>query len=279
MSIRSEILDLVARAEDEVRLPRIRRVFMPEPDPSPDNDAEFGLIELTDGSVGLYYAWLGDSQKGMNERFSAAAFAGRDVVEVARLYGNDDDAERSLGLAAINAITQSVFTRAGLTLDAAANSMGELSLQPGDHLGMIGKFPSLVRRAEQQGTRVTVVERKAHMVKEEGLIRVTLDPAALYDCNKVISTAATMLNNSLDDMLPFCTHAEKLVVIGPTAGFFPDPLFERGVNLVGGTHVIDPRQAVRRLQQRMNLGPSARRFSLSKVDYPGFDEILRRIRE
>ena len=42
------------------------------------------------------------------------------------------------------------------------------------------------------------------------------------------------MNNSLDEILAHCSLAAFVSIIGPTAGYFPDPLFARGVDVVGG---------------------------------------------
>ena len=61
-----------------------------------------------------------------------------------------------LGLAAINAVTQHVFRRAGYEPDLAANSLGSLRIGPGDRVGMIGFFPPLVERVRALGLPLTV---------------------------------------------------------------------------------------------------------------------------
>jgi len=42
------------------------------------------------------------------------------------------------------------------------------------------------------------------------------------------------LNNSLDEILAHCSPAAFISIVGPMAGYFPDPLFARGVDVVGG---------------------------------------------
>lgn len=59
------MLALVEQTARRFELPRIRKVHMPEPEPAPDKDAEFGMVVLEDGSAVLYYAWLSDTQRGM----------------------------------------------------------------------------------------------------------------------------------------------------------------------------------------------------------------------
>ena len=211
-------------------MPPIARVYIPEPQPDPARDAEFGLVTLADGGCGLYYAWLGASQRGMSRRFAADSFCGVEALQLAALYSSEDEAERSLGLAAINAITASVWQQGGFVPPTAQSSFG-FEVRPRDHLGLVGNFPSLVRQAQARGARVTVLERKAHMATSGPNIEITLDPRALRDCRKVVITAATLINDTLDEVLGNLTAGTQVTMVGPTAGCFADPLFARDLFL------------------------------------------------
>ena len=279
MSIRTELLSLVEHVNAQIRLPSVRRVYIPAPNIAIDKAAEFGLVELEDGAAGLFYAWLGASQDGISERYQTDALVGAQAIDIARYYGGDDDIARSLGLAAINAISQSVFARLEIETDDAQDSMGGLSLARGDHLGMVGNFPSLVRQARALGVPVTVVERKPHMIKRERGVQITLEPEAIRNCNKIICTAATLINDSVDRMLGYCTSAETVVMIGPSASFFPDPLFARGVAAVGGTRVLDPSAAIAAQQMGKGLGSSTQRYILSGANYAGTTRLCNTLSE
>ncbi len=134
---------------------------------------------------------------------------------------------------------------------------------------MIGFFPSLVRRLREQNIRVSVIEKKSHLVQSDELVNVTLDTSELLTCNKILSTASTLLNDSIDEILEYTKSAEVVVIVGPTAGFFPDPLFKRGVSAVGGSMIVDVNLAISRLSSEQGLGDSARKYVIKKKNYPG----------
>ena len=276
MGTGADILAMIERIDLTVPLPRVRRVWIPEPTIAADKDAEFGVIELEDGSAGVFYAWLGESQAGISARYDAAALAGQPAIALARYFAGSDDMARSIGLAAINAITQSLFTRACYEPPPAANSMAGLELAPGDHLGMIGNFPSLVRQARALGVSVTVIERKHHMVRESADCVITLDPLRLARCNKIICTAATLINDSFDDILPHCQGADVIAVLGPSASFPPEPLFERGISIVGGSRVSDAAAAIAMQQAGDGLRACSRRYLIERSTWPGSAALLSR---
>lgn len=246
---------------------RIARAFLPDPHPDPARDAEFGVLVLDDGCAGLYYAWLGESQQHLASRFPVDTLQGRDPLELIHALRSQDDAARSIAVAALNALTASFWRAVGYVPPPALHSFG-LAPRPGGRLGMVGNFPSLVRQARAQGIAVTVLERKAHMVTREPGLEITLDPGALRQCDQVICTAATLINDSLDEVLGFCAPGAEVAVVGPTAGILPDPLFARGVSVVGGTLLRDPDEACRRLAAGLKLGDLGYRYCLGPAAQP-----------
>ncbi|MDA0822081.1 MAG: DUF364 domain-containing protein [Proteobacteria bacterium] len=273
--VSAELLALAESLNDSVQLPNVKRVYIPEPSVTADKDPDFGLIELDDGSCGLFYAWLGDSQTGISRRFAAAEFIDVQAITLARYISGLDDMARSIGLAAINAMAQHFFARANVVLSNSPNSMGGLDLHPGDRLGMIGNFPSLVRQARACAVPVIVVERKSHLFGEQAGVRISDDPESLSSCNKIICTASTLINDTVDDMLGYCKQAAQVAMIGPSAGFFPDPLFQRGVTVVGGSRVINADEFIASQARGRGLRDCTRRYSLLPATYPGTVHLIR----
>ena len=260
--ILDECLALAAACVRRLGPRHVARAVVPEPHPDPARDAEFGLLTLDDGSAGLYYAWLGDTQRHMASRYPADTLVGRDALELAMTFRRGDDAARSLAVAALNALTASFWRARAYMPPPATDSFG-LRLKPAGKLGMVGNFPSLIRQARAQGIAVTVLERKAHMVTHEAGLEITLDPTALAGCDQIICTAATLLNDTLDEVLGYCAPDAEVAVVGPTAGVLPEPLFARGVAVVGGTLILDAEEAGRRLASGQKLGDTGYRYRLS----------------
>ncbi|MCC6201679.1 MAG: hypothetical protein IT494_01585 [Gammaproteobacteria bacterium] len=274
MSIKTELLEMTERTARSVSIPAWAHAYIPEPDPDEGKHTEFGILALADGGAGLYFAWLGDSQRGMPEKYSEAWLLGQTPLDIARRYASTDEAECSIGLAAISAITQSLYARAGFRPEPAPDTAGALDAGPGDHIGMVGYFPSLIDKLRARGLRLTVIEQHQGLVQRDGNFEVTLDPSQLAVCNKVLITAATLLNDTIEGLLVHTGNAERIVVLGPTAGFFPDPLFARGVTAIAGTWLIDPAVAIARQRAEQSMGDSAHKFLLERDRYPGFERLL-----
>ena len=72
----------------------------------------------------------------------------------------------------------------------------------------------------------------------------------LRTCNKVLCTGTTILNHSLDEILSCCSSDAFVSIIGPTAGYFPDPVFALGVDVVGGRIVKNGELFLQRLAEK-----------------------------
>ncbi len=145
-------------------LPRVRALHLP-PRPTPgDLRGEFCALQLEDGSIGLSYVLLGDTWSELTRQPERFALGGRDALAVARGYASGDALDRTAGLAAVNALTRCLFDRAAWVPAGSADSIGNLDPQPGETVGMIGYFASLVPRITARGARLVVIELRADLV-------------------------------------------------------------------------------------------------------------------
>lgn len=268
-----EIVALLERLAAAGPLPRVQALHLPAPSAA-GKDGEFCAIELDDGSLGLGFVLLGDTLAALRDGPLAAALPGRPALDLARDYARASGARRVLGFAAVNALTRHLFDRAAYVPPAAAGSIGELELGPGDRLGMIGLFPPLVPQVLATGAQLTVLELRADLAGARDGWQVTLDPAELDGCNKVLSTSTVLLNDTLDGLLARCRHARRFALIGPGAGCLPDPLFARGVTLLGGSWIVDAAAFKAAITAGQPWGRFTRKVALGREGYPGFEALL-----
>jgi uncharacterized protein (DUF4213/DUF364 family) len=177
----------------------------------------------------------------------------------------------------VNALTALLFERAGFAPGAAADTIGELDPGPADHVGMIGLFPPLVPRILRSGARLIVLELKPGLAGEHEGWRVTLDPEDLRGCDKVLCTSTVLLNDTAGAAIGACSGARVLAVVGPGASCLPDPLFARGVTLVGGTWIVDRTGLRDAILAGTPWGPTARKTAIRPAEYPGFEALLARL--
>ncbi len=277
MTVAAELVTLLERFAARTPLPRVRALHLPPPEAAGSKNGEFCALELDDGSLGLSYVLLDDTLRRLAEGRDELGLVGADALAVARRYATGQGVERTVGFAAVNALTRCLFDRAGWVPPPSADSIGELDPRSGDHVGMIGLFMPLVAPCTGAGARLTVVELKPELAGERDGYRVTLDPGELAGCNKILSTSTVLLNDTLDGVLAACRGAKAFAMIGPGAGCLPDPLFARGVTLVGGSWIVDRAEFVDALARGASWSGQARKFAIRASDYPGFDALIGRV--
>lgn len=274
LPIADELTGLLERSAARTPLPRVRALHLPRAECLDSRRGEFCALELDDGTLGLVFVLLEDTWARFATGEGLAGLAGADALDVARRYRADDAAGRTLGMAAINALTRCLFDRAGYMPPPSTDSIGELDPQAGDHVGMVGLFGPLLGRCTAAGTRVTVIELRPELAGEHDGYRVTLDAAELANCNKVLCTSTVLLNGTADRILGHCTNAARLAMVGPGAGCLPDPLFARGVTLFGGTWVTDAGAVVDALRAGESWSAHARKVAIRPDEYPGASRLV-----
>ena len=279
MSFATDLIDELERATAGCPIPRVRALHLPPPEAAASKNGEFCALELDDGALGLSYVLLG----GILPRLAASddphTIVGMDALQLAREFaapaagaGGDAEIRRTLGFAAANALSRTVMERIGFAPPRATDSIGGIDPQAGDHVGMVGLFTPLLKQVTAAGAQLTVIELNPDYAGHYDGYRVTLDAAALEDCNKVLSTSTILLNHTVDDMLAHCRNARRIVLIGPSAGCLPDPLFARGVTVVGGSWITDRAGFIDALRRGESWSGFAYKFALGAADWPGLPE-------
>jgi uncharacterized protein (DUF4213/DUF364 family) len=124
------------------------------------------------------------------------------------------------------------------------------------------------------GNKLIVVELKEDLSKKYSNWEITLNTSKLMECNKVLCTSTTLINNTLDNVLNFTRDAETFALIGPTAGFLPDPIFQKQIDIIGGSLVCDSELFFNRITQGVRWGESVLKFVIRKEDYPGIQTLI-----
>lgn len=162
-------------------------------------------------------------------------------------------------LATLNALSVPVLEERALDVDDELSALGPLV--SGRRVCMVGAMVPLIRRLDALGlAELLVADRKADTLAEAtgcACTPVELDRLddALASCQTAIFTGASVANGSLPELLAAVSPEAAVAVMGPTAGFVPDPLFDRGVALIATTIVTDADAALDVLAEGGGLYP------------------------
>ena len=157
MTFASELLQQLQGAFAGRPRPRITALHLPPQPWSGTKSGEFGAVELASGALGLSYVLLDDTLATLAD--AGTAVVGADALEVAAWWADGEGARAALGFAAANALSRQLFDEAGFVPPRATDSIGGIDPQPGEHIGMVGFFPPLVKRVTASGARLTGMYR------------------------------------------------------------------------------------------------------------------------
>jgi len=270
MRLKDEFKKMITRLTAEFTLPPISDIYLPpfykggQP-----KDAQFMAIGLEGGAVGISFVLLPDEKMEAYNILQPSDFIGKDAREFALDFGSDDPIKEIISLSSINAICQHVMRETDFAVDHATDSLGLLAVAAGDRVGMVGLFSGLIQTIEKANAELVVIEKNKQLIKKFPNLPITLDVTKLSTCNKILCTSTTILNNSLDEVLSHCSPDAFVSIIGPTAGYLPDPLFARGVDVVGGRVVKDGPLFLQQLSERKHWGDATQRICFQKETYTG----------
>ena len=279
MSFATDLIIALEQATAGHVIPRVRALHLPPAEAAASKSGEFCALELDDGALGLSFVLLGDTLSQLGQAKDVDGVIGMDALQLAHEFARPDSGledpaaniRRSLGFAAANALSRSVMDRLGFAPPPAADSLGGIVPKAGDHIGMVGLFtpllPQLLPQLAEAGARLTVIELNPEYLGDHDGYRVTLDDAALEACNKVLSTSTILLNHTVDSILAHCRQASQVALIGPSAGCLAQPLFARGVSLIGGSWVSDRAGFIDALRRGESWGQFAYKFALTPADW------------
>ncbi|MFW6004279.1 MAG: Rossmann-like domain-containing protein [Halodesulfurarchaeum sp.] len=163
----------------------------------------------------------------------------------ARGAASEEPARRAVGLAALNAIDPPDRIRPGLDpfrrLDPSV-----------ERVAMVGLFAPVLKRLD--AAHVDVFERDPAAMTVPADLATGLDVTlhspqeavdSLPGAEVVYVTGSTLVWGGIETYLRAARPEQTIVLVGASASFTPDPLFEAGISVVAGASVQDP-TAVRR---------------------------------
>ncbi len=206
-------------------------------------DVRIGLgytaVMLDTGSVGLAYTFRDKAESGCSVFQGKRPLAGSPVRDVLQYIGSDGLLERTLGLAAANAL---------FNTDDAAGSMSGwqcsegdlldvLSLTKNDRVGMVGFFGPLAPVIKQRAGELIIFEE--NMARADGLCPGSKAAELLPSCSVAIITATSILNNSFEHIAAAADKCRIKAVLGPSTPLAPGVFKNYGVTHLSGVVGID----------------------------------------
>lgn len=273
MGLSQQLLDWARLAYASQEMPCVSQVLKAPNKIGDGHRSPFTVVALDNGAVGICYN-LFHRDPGLLERYYAwhtDRLLHKPALELAQQFLSVDPIDRTLGFAALNALCQHLLLAEpreyGLNFQ---RSVLDLAVpDASDVLGLVGYFPRYVDRLLGQVAELLVIEKSSELLDRAYPFTMTADPSALANCNKILITATTILNDTLEELLANCGRADFVAVIGPSAAICPQPLFALGVSAVGGTLITRPRVFLQRFSAGVKWGDAKQKFVISSPQVTG----------
>ncbi|MEN6446350.1 MAG: DUF364 domain-containing protein [Syntrophaceae bacterium] len=261
MNIRKALIESVhAKCSGSLHVRVDRFIKSPVQD---EKISSFSVATLENGAIGISYNLFHRDPVEL-ERYltwDPHVVVGREAREVMGYSLSDDALESTAGMAVLNALSQGFMREnpGAYRMDFETDVMDLIGLDSTTTVGLVGYFSPMIKNLMSRAGEVIVLEKSQEILAGSYPFTMTADPAMLQRCDKVLMTATTVLNDTLPGLLPHCADASFVGVMGPTAGFLPDALFDLGVHAVGSTFIDDPGLFLERFSTGIKWGDATRK--------------------
>ena len=142
-------------------------------------------------------------------------------------------------LAALNALSVPFLEGDRYCIDTSGDLSGIPSLFSNRRVCMVGAIIPLLKRLKELGVaEVNIIDHKKETRAEVEagygtFVSPKLTAETLARCETAVFTGAAIANGTIEHLIGLVPGTAAIAVVGPTAGFVPEPLFRRNVALVG----------------------------------------------
>lgn len=229
---------------------------------------EYAGVLLSTGQGGVAHI-LRDTTSEFQVFDEAGELQGLTALDMMNFATSDNLLKAAAGVATINAVSQIAFTKKPHLYPFTDIDVLDL-VEPGDKILMVGYLAPVIPKLMDKTSNITVIERRD--IKNP-IVRFAKEPQ-LEEISSatdiVIITGSTLVNRTVDNILKHCKGKREVILIGPTASFVPQPLFERGATAVMGINIYNPQKMLEIVSQaggtRKLLKTCAKKTAILKKD-------------
>src|SRR5579885_1842132 len=167
-----------------------------------------------------------------------------DVAQYALAHG---PLKRAVGIAPLNALSNAAINRcgpAGGEFYDGVDALDAAQVGPEDRVVMVGAFIPFIKALKGRVAGLAVVDKHRDALKpDEQALWVAPQQAqeVLSRASVVIMSGSTLVEGGADGLIDACPGARRRVMAGPTTPLWARPFFRRGISVLGGIRILDPR--------------------------------------
>jgi len=153
---------------------------------------------------------------------------------------------RAVGIATLNALAERCWQRRphpDMVLCPGMDAFDAGGLRGDEQVVLVGAFIPFLKELKRRGQPYLVLEQNPAALKAEEMPFYRPAETAreiVPQADVLMITGATLLNDTLEDLLAFARPDTRVTIVGPTVGMLPDVLLARGADVLGSVRITRP---------------------------------------
>ena len=220
-------------------------------------------VKLSTGHGGLCYTPERQRSKGYcsptPDTFMphSGRLAGTNASVILAQVFESNQLKRALGIATLNALSTYIMEREAFGKHKrAGNVFDEIPILPASKTVVVGALVPAMRKLRDRGAEWTVLERNPRALKGDELkhyLPAERAPEVVPQADTLVIAGITLLNGTIEDILDMALPDALILITGPTASICAEPLFRRGISMIGGVTVTDADNALDMIAEGANI--------------------------
>ncbi|NVM55550.1 MAG: DUF364 domain-containing protein [Candidatus Helarchaeota archaeon] len=208
----------------------------------------FTATLLEDGSCGMCFSVYNQEPIDSCEYVrSVKSMDQLDIVKILQFAkDSNENLEKLIGISTLNAISQHILKEHSenyhFTFDT--DPIDHIEFEETDRVVMIGGIKAFLPKLQELVEDFVVIDKRLNNTKLPYMKSLETTQDYLHQADIVLITGSAIANNTLETLLKWIKTAKEVAVVGPSAGFVPEPLFDRGVTIVSGMQVLEPHKVM-----------------------------------
>jgi uncharacterized protein (DUF4213/DUF364 family) len=170
----------------------------------------------------------------------------RPAAEIMQDALSADGLRRAVGIATLNGLAELCWRRrpnADVELLPGADAFDMTEFHVQDRVVVVGAFVPFLKELKRRRQPFLVLEQNPAMLKPEEMPfyrPADMAREVVPEADVLLITGATLLNDTLEDLLGWARPEARITVVGPTVGMVPDAFLASGADILGSVRIKDP---------------------------------------
>ena len=212
----------------------------------------FTGVKLSNGAGGVCFTPIKEIPEAVccprsaGRIFDPARIPEMKMENVLSALSSPEPMKVAVAIATLNALSSTCWSEGDkehYNMTMNMDALEAVQLPDDSAVAVIGAIVPVLRLLKRRGGTWWIIEQDPKTLREDELPHYVPEEKSkevLAKADVLIITGVTLVNHTLENILEYARPGAEIAVMGPTASMLPEPMFERGVRVVGGVWVKKP---------------------------------------